>query len=62
MFEPEIAVGNMPDPIQFGGKKARSKKQIDEAIDRLVGNIKPGSDWRRHSKLYEGVYSPSGDD
>jgi hypothetical protein len=51
-FEREVAAGNMPDPIQFGGKKAWSKMLIDEALDRLVGNIAPGSDWRSRSPLY----------
>ena len=57
-FEREVAAGNMPDPIQFSGKKAWSKKQIDEAIDQMVGNVKPGSDWRSRSPLYADQYRP----
>jgi len=57
-FEREIAVGNMPDLIQFSGKKACSKKKIDEPIDRLEGNVMLGGDWRSRSPLYADLYRP----
>jgi hypothetical protein len=51
-YQREVFTGVMPDPVRFRGKEAWSKKQIDEAIDRLVGNVKPGSDWRSRSPVY----------
>ena len=50
--EREVIAGVLPSPVRFGGKEAWSKKQIDVAIERLVGDATPGSDWRRHSPLY----------
>lgn len=40
-FANEVARGRLPKPVSFGGSDHWYKPAIDDAIDLLVGNVRP---------------------
>lgn len=49
-FEREVASGRLPHPAILGGEEHWSTPQLDEYLDRLVGDKVP--DWRDNAPIY----------
>lgn len=49
-FEAEVFDGRLPVPVMLGGSEHWSRVLIDQAIDRITGDVAPN--WRSASKLY----------
>lgn len=50
-FEGEVLAGRLPQPVILGGDEHWSLPQIDEHLDRLIGDKVP--DWRANANLYK---------
>ena len=50
-FEREITAGRLPAPVMFAGKESWARTQIDEYLDRLIGDKAPS--WRDRAKIYQ---------
>lgn len=50
-FEREVVAARLPCPVMFGGEERWSRAQLDEALDRLVGDG-PRADWRAEQPLW----------
>jgi len=50
-FERQVALGDMPHPIHFAGRQSWSKKEVDAALEVLMGG--PDPDWRSQQPLYQ---------
>lgn len=48
-FEREVLAGKLPMPVKLGARDHWSRKDLDEYLDRLTGDV---PDWRPKSHFY----------
>lgn len=51
-FEREVASFRLPRPVLLGGLHHWSRREIDEHLERLTGEVAVEHDWRKDSPLY----------